>query len=386
MTREGPRDRRDERVRHGNRQAERPARRAPRDAGHARGVLSGGGARGARRAAGRVLSAARVSGPVHARVLHQGRVPGTRARRGGVRRAAARRRLERAASTSRPTTLASRVKSKAGARDVESALRILTQAGAYRVEGGRRARRRAPARHAGAHQARTRHGGLARARHSARDVARRRRRAERRRARSISTGFRPGFGGGSGAMPLLDALQSRSSVDWRRFGGGAALTGAAQAARPPSDRLGDARPPPQGRSAEARRHAAVRVHQGLPARLRAPLLRRSGRAPVVRRCDNCLGTRVDVEKGAAPSLRGSARRKPQRRAAAPRRVATPDDAPALTGADEALLARLRDLRRTIAKEEQVPAYVVFPIARSPRWPCVVRRTPTRWARFVAWDP
>jgi len=31
----------------------------------------------------------------------------------------------------------------------------------------------------------------------------------------------------------------------------------------------------------------------------------------------------------------------------------------LSGADEALLARLRDLRRTISKQDQVPAYVVF---------------------------
>jgi ATP-dependent DNA helicase RecQ len=37
-----------------------------------------------------------------------------------------------------------------------------------------------------------------------------------------------------------------------------------------------------------------------------------------------------------------------------------EEAPVLSGADEALLARLRDLRRTISKEEQVPAYVVFP--------------------------
>ena len=37
-----------------------------------------------------------------------------------------------------------------------------------------------------------------------------------------------------------------------------------------------------------------------------------------------------------------------------------DEAPTLSGADEALLARLRDLRRTISREEQVPAYVVFP--------------------------
>ena len=39
---------------------------------------------------------------------------------------------------------------------------------------------------------------------------------------------------------------------------------------------------------------------------------------------------------------------------------TSDEAPALSGADEALLARLRDLRRTISRDEQVPAYVVFP--------------------------
>jgi ATP-dependent DNA helicase RecQ len=37
-----------------------------------------------------------------------------------------------------------------------------------------------------------------------------------------------------------------------------------------------------------------------------------------------------------------------------------DEAPTLTGTDEALLARLRDLRRTISRDEKVPAYVVFP--------------------------
>ena len=42
------------------------------------------------------------------------------------------------------------------------------------------------------------------------------------------------------------------------------------------------------------------------------------------------------------------------------RVASADEAPVLSGADEALLARLRDLRRTISRETQVPAYVVFP--------------------------
>jgi ATP-dependent DNA helicase RecQ len=80
-------------------------------------------------------------------------------------------------------------------------------------------------------------------------------------------------------------------------------------------------------------------------------------------CDNCMGTKVIVEAGAAPSLRGGARadrgtkRRPADRS---RDAAVADEMPALSGADEALLARLRDLRRTISREEQVPAYVVFP--------------------------
>jgi ATP-dependent DNA helicase RecQ len=70
-------------------------------------------------------------------------------------------------------------------------------------------------------------------------------------------------------------------------------------------------------------------------------------------CDNCLGTRVEVERGTATSARG----RNQRRRSTDERA--PDEAPTLSGADEALLARLRDLRRTIAKNDQVPAYVVF---------------------------
>jgi len=80
-------------------------------------------------------------------------------------------------------------------------------------------------------------------------------------------------------------------------------------------------------------------------------------------CDNCLGTRVDVEQGGATAPRGSASgKKPRRRGTGSPddRVTNVDEAPVLTGADEALLARLRDLRRTISKAEQVPAYVVFP--------------------------
>jgi ATP-dependent DNA helicase RecQ len=58
-----------------------------------------------------------------------------------------------------------------------------------------------------------------------------------------------------------------------------------------------------------------------------------------------------------PGSRGKTKSRPR---PSSRDVAAPDEAPVLSGADEALLARLRDLRRTISREEQVPAYVVFP--------------------------
>jgi ATP-dependent DNA helicase RecQ len=79
-------------------------------------------------------------------------------------------------------------------------------------------------------------------------------------------------------------------------------------------------------------------------------------------CDNCLGTRVDVEEGIAPSERSKSFAKPKRRQRTTAGAAAQpaEDAPVLSGADEAMLARLRDLRRTISREEQVPAYVVFP--------------------------
>ena len=59
-----------------------------------------------------------------------------------------------------------------------------------------------------------------------------------------------------------------------------------------------------------------------------------------------------------PASRGKPRRRPE--AGGGDRAAMTDDAPVLSGADEALLARLRDLRRTISRKDGVPAYVVFP--------------------------
>ena len=254
--------------------------------------------------------------------------------------------------------LASRVKTKATGRDVESVLRILTQAGAYRVdvEGGGRVLVRLLAtperiRHElgsadslelGILRAMWRVAGVALSEGAAIDL----------------DGLPPGFGGAAGAMPLLDALQSRQFVEWKRLGSGAALTAPRKpltAFRVDWDTL-DRR-----RKADLEKLDAMQKYAYTKGCRRSFVLRYFGdpaARPSCGGCDNCLGVRVDVEKGAAPSLRGPSRPKSRRQAAAAH--SEPEEAQVLSGADEALLARLRDLRRTISKEEQVPAYVVFP--------------------------
>jgi superfamily II DNA helicase RecQ len=78
-------------------------------------------------------------------------------------------------------------------------------------------------------------------------------------------------------------------------------------------------------------------------------------------CDNCLGTRLDLHgagrtKHAAP---GKKRAERDTRGAVSSGRRPTDDDPALDPAGEKLLTKLRTLRSTIAKDEQVPAYVVF---------------------------
>jgi ATP-dependent DNA helicase RecQ len=74
-------------------------------------------------------------------------------------------------------------------------------------------------------------------------------------------------------------------------------------------------------------------------------------------CDNCLGTHTAARS--SPAARGSKRK--QTLKSRPADMTTPPtDDPVIDGVNGALLHRLRTLRRAIAKEEQVPAYVVFP--------------------------
>ena len=73
---EDPRDRCDQRIRDGDRQAERPPRDPLRDAGDSRGLLSGSGSSGPRRKSFGRLSPPRLSRSLHPRVFHQGLVSG----------------------------------------------------------------------------------------------------------------------------------------------------------------------------------------------------------------------------------------------------------------------------------------------------------------------
>jgi ATP-dependent DNA helicase RecQ len=262
-----------------------------------------------------------------------------------------------------PDEIATRLKTKAGGRDVESSLRLLTQAGAYRVEQDTSSRvlvrlMATPERikrelgtsndslELGILRAMWRVAG------SALDDG----------APIDLDGLPPGFGGGQGAMPLLDALQARQFLEWKRCGAGAALTAPRKplSGFPIDWALLDRR-----RKADLQKLDAMQQYAYTKGCRRGFVLRYFG-DPAARTscggCDNCLGTRVDVERGGAPAMhgpgsRGKTKNRPRGSNA---EAAVPDDAPVLSGADEALLARLRDLRRTISREEQVPAYVVFP--------------------------
>jgi ATP-dependent DNA helicase RecQ len=92
-------------------------------------------------------------------------------------------------------------------------------------------------------------------------------------------------------------------------------------------------------------------------------------------CDNCLGThdpgpRAQPRQAAAPRPRSATRERGPRddarasassedRGAAARRPAAAEEL-TLAPEDAELLAQLKKLRTAIAREEQVPAYVVFP--------------------------
>ena len=175
----------------------------------------------------------------------------------------------------------------------------------------------------------------------------------------------PGIGGASGATALLDALQDRQMVVWRRLGEGITLTDKTKDITVwPVDWSGLER----RRRGELRKLEMVQKYAYTDQCRRAFVLRYFGdpaARPKCEGCDNCLGARIAASEGVAAGKgrRGAAPKGGPKAApkaslkAAPRAGAT---AAPLTREEIEVLDALKLVRSRLAKEEGVPAYVIFP--------------------------
>jgi ATP-dependent DNA helicase RecQ len=168
----------------------------------------------------------------------------------------------------------------------------------------------------------------------------------------------PGLGGAVGAMPLLDSLEQTQFLEWHRLGGGDRVT---NMARPLSAYPLDWAALDRRRKAELAKLEAVQQYAYATGCRRGYVLRYFGDPAAGRDCggcDNCLGTHDSSRRQRAAAAPKPGEKKRARGAARP---AARSDAEELvtSPADAALLERLRSLRTKIAREEQVPAYVVF---------------------------
>ena len=174
-------------------------------------------------------------------------------------------------------------------------------------------------------------------------------------------GLPPGFGGSMGVPPLLDELQSRQFLTWERTGSGLRLTDP----RAPLEHFRiDWEAIGRRRKAEMNKLDAVQRYAYTEKCRRGFLLRYFGDPAASDRCegcDLCLGTHVKEAESDSnrPFQHQPGPRKPsgERRAPSTRSADTEID---LTAADPALVGALRVLRGALAKEEKVPAYVIFP--------------------------
>jgi len=179
-------------------------------------------------------------------------------------------------------------------------------------------------------------------------------------------GLPPGFSGAATAIPLLTSLQSRQFLTWERIGGGMRLT---NPKAPLSTFPVDWAAIDRRRRADLAKLDAMQKYAYTTGCRRAFVLRYFGDEAsrgTCGGCDNCLGLHAGKERHQPALVR------PRRERAAPAsgdrgapRSATgraqPDPASevVLDSADAKLYASLKALRSSIAREEQVPAYVVF---------------------------
>jgi len=172
-------------------------------------------------------------------------------------------------------------------------------------------------------------------------------------------GLPPGFGGAVGAMPLLAELERGQFLEWHRLGGGEHVT---NPRRPLSAFPYDWSALERRRKNELSKLDAMQQYAYATGCRRGFVLRYFGDPAAGKDCggcDNCLGTHDATRRQkVAPAPKPGEKRKARGTSGAKPRpepielVASP--------ADAQLLERLRALRTRISREEQVPAYVVFP--------------------------
>jgi ATP-dependent DNA helicase RecQ len=170
-------------------------------------------------------------------------------------------------------------------------------------------------------------------------------------------GLPPGLGGSAASTPLLDALQDRQFLVWERVGNGLYL---ADVKAPLSKFKIDWAVLDRRRAAELSKLQAVQKYAYTKECRRGFVLRYFGDPAAKAKCagcDNCLGI-VEVAAIEDETPRHRRRDKNTRRATATRSQDVADDI-SLGAAEERLLGVLRTVRSTIAREEHVPAYIVF---------------------------
>jgi ATP-dependent DNA helicase RecQ len=168
-------------------------------------------------------------------------------------------------------------------------------------------------------------------------------------------GLPPGLGGSAACGPLLDALEEKQFLTWERLGTGLYLADkSAQLAKFKIDwALIDRR-----RAAELSKLQAVQKYAYAKDCRRGFVLRYFGdpaARPRCSGCDNCLGiTATATAEEESPRVR----RRTKTDRSNSRLVDVGDDV-VIGPAEERLLAALKTVRTAIAREEQVPAYIVF---------------------------
>ena len=165
----------------------------------------------------------------------------------------------------------------------------------------------------------------------------------------------PGIGGAMGAAAHLDALQERQIVIWRRLGDGISLRDASKPlAHWPIDWVGlDRR-----RRGELRKLEMMQKYAYTPTCRRAFTLRYFGdpsARPKCEGCDNCLGIKHEAHVVESPGRNARTKRKV---AEDKTKSAGPTSEP-LSRAELELVDALRAWRSRQAKDDEVPAYVVF---------------------------